>query len=64
MATKNIIMLQYQKDAQPEMVEQVVRQMTEDLQIPVVGVIGARPILIPVSVDVYDDLMRRILTDD
>lgn len=64
MPTKNILVLQYDKGATPEMVEDVVKQMTRDLQMPVIGVIGAQATLIPVSVSVYDDLLARILDDD
>lgn len=63
-ATKNILVLQYDKGATPDMVEDVVRQMTRDLQMPVIGVIGAQATLVPVSVAAYDELLARILDDD
>jgi hypothetical protein len=63
MATKNIVILQYGSEAPHDMVEEVVSRMTQDLQIPVVAVIGAQAMMIPVSVDVHDELMRRILGD-
>lgn len=64
MATKNILILQYDTGAPTDMVEEVVKQMTRDLQMPVIGVIGAQATLIPVAVGAHDDLMRRILDDD
>lgn len=64
MATKNILILQYDKGATADMVEDVVKQMTRDLQMPVIGVIGAQATLVPVAVGAYDDLMRRILDDE